>query len=89
MLGILEDTPYRAIAREFKDETGKAFSIRDMEHSFQKLFYNYSKKLWLTPFNIGNFLAYFDGKKIENQNLRSVLLGKMNGLSEREIKLIA
>jgi vacuolar-type H+-ATPase subunit C/Vma6 len=87
ILNILERTVYHSVAREFQKEIEKR-SIREIEYIFQKLLLEQSKKLWLTPFTIGNFFAYIEGKKSEIQNLRSILLGKMGGLSENEIKIL-
>ncbi|MFW9995852.1 MAG: V-type ATPase subunit [Candidatus Odinarchaeota archaeon] len=88
VLNILEETTYGPILQDYRDASGKISSFRELELGFQKFLYERSKKLWATPFNIGNFLAYFDGRKIETQNLRSILLGKLNGLSGDEIKIL-
>lgn len=86
VMHALEDSIYESVAREFQKKRKQ--SISSIELFLQKLLLSETQKLWLTPFNIGIFFAYFERKKIEIQNLRSVLLGKLNDLEEKEIHLI-
>ncbi|MHA1166959.1 MAG: V-type ATPase subunit [Candidatus Hodarchaeales archaeon] len=76
VMNVLEGSIYDSIAQEFQQR--RKLSMSEVEIFLQELLLSESQKLWLIPFNIGIFFAYFERKKMEIQQLRSILLEKMN-----------